>query len=94
MKRRGVSRSPFAKSPSKVNKNKLSKITMTMMLEELKELRRMVGMKKTSDSPRELWGCKQCLSNPTSWKEPRGIFGVLLYHNDFIIYGANLFLWY
>ncbi len=33
----------------------------------------MVGMKKPPNSPEDGWGCEQCLTNPTSWKEAQGI---------------------
>lgn len=45
---------------------------MTYLLEELKELRKMVGMKKSGEPAKQFWGCQQCLSNPISWKEPAG----------------------
>ena len=52
---------------SQVNKN-----TMVYLLEELKELKKIVGLKKVGDSAKKLWGCEQCLSNPTVWKESTG----------------------
>jgi hypothetical protein len=45
---------------------------MVYLLEELKELKKIVGLKKVGDSAKKLWGCEQCLSNPTVWKESTG----------------------
>ena len=51
---------------------------MTFLLEELKELRKMVGMKKGGESAKQFWGCTQCLSNPTVWKDTSGNHTLLL----------------
>jgi hypothetical protein len=71
-KKRNAVKSPFTKAAPKSSRNKLSKNTMTFLLEELKELRKMVGMKKTGDTGKQFWGCNQCLSNKKAWPELGG----------------------
>jgi hypothetical protein len=71
-----VAKSPFAKATprSSSGKGKLNKNTMTFLLDELKELRKMVGAKKPVETAKQVWGCKQCLSKVSTWREQVGEF--------------------
>lgn len=74
VKRRATVKSPFSKAVPRSTRSKVNKNTMTHLLEELKELRKMVGLKKQplkkgAEADKNLWGCQQCISNPTVWKE-------------------------